>query len=325
LEPVRATKQQSFKNPNRNPNPNLNPNSQNKNTKMNLLFSKKVAPYVFVSPFIISFLILFLYPLFNGVLMSFQSVLPGQVTFVGLSNYSRIFNSTFYQSLYNTTIFVIFTTLILVIVPMILATLLSSRFVKFASLFRAAIFIPALTSVIVAGVVFRLMFGESEGALANTVIGFFGIEPIEWRYGAGTGMFLMVMLASWKWIGVNIIYFMAGLTNIPKDLYEASEIDGAGVFQKFYHITLPLLKPVTLYVATLTVINGFRMYEESFVFWQNNSPGNIGLTVVGYIYQQGFQMNDMGFGSAIGVVLMIIIFVISIIQLKFFGALKKED
>jgi arabinosaccharide transport system permease protein len=151
------------------------------------------------------------------------------------------------------------------------------------------------------------------------------MEPVKWRYGAGTGMFLMVLLASWKWIGVNIIYFMAGLTNIPTELYEAADIDGAGKLQKFFHITLPLLKPVTLYVATLTVIGGFRMYEESFVFWENGSPGNIGLTVVGYIYQQGFQMNNMGFGSAIGVVLMLIIFIISFIQLKFFGALKKGE
>lgn len=292
--------------------------------KSNFLFSQKVAPYVFVAPFIISFLVLFLYPLLNGILMSFQSILPGQITFVGLSNYTKIFNSTFYQALYNTTIYVILTTIILVAVPMVLATILNSKIFRFASIFRAALFIPSLTSVIVAGVIFRLMFGETETGLANALLGIFGMEPVKWRYGAGTGMFLMVLLASWRWIGVNIIYFMAGLTNIQKELYEAAEIDGAGAFQKFFRITLPLLKPVTLYVATLTVINGFRMYEESFVFWENGSPGNIGLSVVGYIYQQGFQMNNMGYGSAIGVVLMVIIFVISIIQLTFFGALKRE-
>ncbi len=292
--------------------------------KTNFLFSQKVAPYVFVAPFVISFLGLFFYPLVKGILMSFQSILPGQVAFIGFANYSKILNSTFYQALFNTTIYVILTTVILVAVPMILATILNSKLMKFASIFRASLFIPSLTSVIVAGVIFRLMFGESEEGLANSILGFFGVGPVEWKYHAGTGMFLMVLLASWRWVGVNIIYFMAGLTNIPKELYEAAEIDGAGILQKFYHITLPLLKPVTLYVATITVIGGFRMYEESFVFWENGSPGNIGLTVVGYIYQQGFQMNNMGFGSAIGVVLMVIIFVISVLQLKFFGALKKE-
>jgi arabinosaccharide transport system permease protein len=296
-----------------------------KRATKNKLSSKKIAPYVFVAPFIISFLLLFLYPLIDGIIMSFQSILPGQTTFVGLKNYERIFNPTFYQALYNTTIYVILTTVILTALPMILATVLNSKIMRFSSLFRAGLFIPALTSVIVAGVVFRLMFGESDVALANSILGFVGIDPIEWRYGAGTGMFLMVLLCSWRWMGVNIIYFMAGLSNISKELYEAAEIDGAGIFQKFYHITFPLLKPVTIYVVTITIINGFRMYEESFVFWQENSPGNIGLTIVGYIYEQGFKMNDIGFGSAVGVVLMVIIFVISIIQLKIFGALKKGE
>ncbi|WP_100406324.1 carbohydrate ABC transporter permease [Bacillus solitudinis] len=299
-------------------------NSVPKRPIRDLLTSRKIAPYVFVSPFIISFLLLFLYPLINGVVMSFQSILPGQISFVGLSNYERILNPTFYKALYNTTVYVILTTVILTILPMVLATVLNSKLIRFSNIFRAGLFIPALTSTIVAGVVFRLMFGESDAALANTVIGFFGIDPVEWRYGAGTGMFLMVLLCSWRWMGVNIIYFMAGLANISKELYEAADIDGAGIFQKFFHITLPLLKPITIYVVTITIINGFRMYEEAYVFWQDGSPGNIGLTIVGYIYQQGFQMNDMGFGSAIGVVLMAIIFIISIIQLKFFGALKKE-
>jgi arabinosaccharide transport system permease protein len=118
---------------------------------------------------------------------------------------------------------------------------------------------------------------------------------------------------------------MAGLANVPKELYEAAEIDGAGMFQKFRHITLPLLKPITIYVITISIIHGFRVYEESYVFWQDTSPGNIGLTIVGYIYQQGFRMNDMGFGAAIGVVLMVIIFIISIAQLTMFGTFKKGD
>nr|WP_110065063.1 sugar ABC transporter permease [Cytobacillus oceanisediminis] len=292
---------------------------------IDFFLSKRVVPYVFVAPFILSFLLLFLYPLISGIVMSFQSILPGQTTFVGLKNYEKIMNPTFYKALSNTTIYVILTTSILTIVPIILATVLNSKFTRFANLFRAAIFIPALTSTIVAGVVFRLMFGESEAGLANTVIGFFGFDPVDWRFGAVSGMFLMVLLCTWKWLGVNILYFMAGLANVPKELYEAAEIDGAGMFQKFRHITLPLLKPITIYVITISIIHGFRVYEESYVFWQDTSPGNIGLTIVGYIYQQGFRMNDMGFGAAIGVVLMVIIFIISIAQLTMFGTFKKGD
>lgn len=296
-----------------------------KRSMKDFFLSKQVVPYVFVAPFVLSFLLLFLYPLVSGIILSFQSVLPGQKTFIGLDNYERIFNPTFFKALSNTTIYVVLTTGILTIVPIILAIVLNSKFTRFADLFRAAIFIPALTSTIVAGVIFRLMFGESEDGLANTVIGFFGMDPVDWKFGAVSGMFLMVLLCSWKWMGVNILYFMAGLANVPRELYEAADMDGAGVLHKFRHITLPLLKPITIYVITISIIHGFRMYEESYVFWQDSSPGNIGLTIVGYIYQQGFRMNDMGFGAAVGVVLMMIIFIISIIQLTIFGTFKKGE
>ena len=186
-------------------------------------------------------------------------------------------------------------------------------------------FLPALASTIVAGMVFRLMFGETDTAVANQILNWIGLESVDWRYNAWSGMFLMVLLCSWRWMGVNILYFLAALQNVPKELYEAAEMDGASTIKKFFYVTLPFLKPVTIFVTTISVINGFRMFEESFVFWEAGSPGNIGLTVVGYLYQQGIQQNDMGFGAAIGVVLMLIIFAVSFIQLILTGAFKKGD
>ncbi|MBS4219233.1 sugar ABC transporter permease [Bacillus sp. FJAT-49711] len=295
------------------------------NKFLTFLNSKKVVPYVFIAPFVLSFLVFTFYPSIKGMMMSFQKVLPGQVTFVGLSNYRRIFNPTFYKALSNTSIYVVLTVVILVIVPIILAVLLDSKFVKFKTTFRASLFLPALTSTIVAGMIFRLMFGETNSAVGNQIIGLFGFAPIEWKYHAWSGMFLMVVLCCWRWMGVNILYFLAALQNIPDELYEAADIDGATRFQKFRFVTLPFLKPITIFVATISVIGGFRMFEESFVYWTAGSPGNIGLSVVGYIYQQGIQQNDMGFGAAIGVVLMIIIFIVSVIQLLLTGAFKRSD
>ncbi|MEH7275795.1 carbohydrate ABC transporter permease [Neobacillus vireti] len=294
------------------------------NKMLNFFNSKKVVPYIFVSPFILSFLVFSLYPSIKAIIMSFQKVLPGQVTFIGMNNYSRVFNPIFYKALSNTTIYVVLTVVILTIIPIILAVLLDSKLVKFKTLFRASLFLPSLASTIVAGMVFRLMFGETDTAAANQILNWFGIESMDWRYQAWSAMFLMVLLCSWKWMGVNILYFLAGLQNVPKELYEAAEIDGATTFQKFWNVTLPFLKPVTIFVATISVIGGFRMFEESFVYWEAGSPGNIGLTVVGYLYQQGIQQNDMGFGAAIGVILMLIIFVVSFIQLILTGAFKKE-
>lgn len=295
------------------------------NKLLKIVNSKKVVPYIFVSPFILSFLVFSLYPSIKAIIMSFQQVLPGQTTFIGLSNYSRVFNPTFFKALSNTSIYVLLTVFILVITPIILAVLLDSKIVKFKTFFRASLFLPALASTIVSGMVFRLMFGETDTAAANQILNWIGLDSVDWRYNAWSGMFLMVLLCSWRWMGVNILYFLAALQNVPKELYEAAEIDGASTLQKFFYVTLPFLKPVTIFVTTISVIHGFRMFEESFVFWEAGSPGNIGLTVVGYLYQQGIQQNDMGFGASIGVVLMLIIFVVSFIQLILTGAFKKED
>ncbi len=299
------------------------PKKQNKILK--LLNSKKIVPYVFVFPFIVSFTILTLYPTIQAIIMSFQRILPGQVEFIGLQNYQRIFNQAFYKALANSTIYMLLTVLILITVPIILAILLDSKLVKFKTFFRSALFIPALTSIVVAGVIFRLVFSESDSAIANQIAGFFGLEPISWQFNAWSGMFLMVLMASWRWMGVNVLYFLAGLQNVPKELYESAEMDGANIYQKFRNVTLPFLKPIIIFVTTISIIGGFRVFEESYVIWQGNSPGNIGLTLVGLLYQQGIQQNDMGFGAAIGVVLLIIIFVVSIIYLLMTGAFKRGD
>ena len=299
------------------------PKKQNRLLKF--LNSKKVVPYVFVLPFIISFTILTLYPTIQAIIMSFQRILPGNVEFIGLQNYSRIFNETFYKALINSTVYMILTVFILITIPILLAILLDSKLVRFKTIFRSALFIPALTSIIVAGVIFRLVFSESENAIANQIIAFFGFEPVQWQFTAWSGMFLMVIMASWRWMGVNVLYFLAGLQNIPKELYESAEIDGANMFQKFRHVTLPFLKPIIIFVTTISIIGGFRVFEESYVIWQGNSPGNIGLTLVGLLYQQGIQQNDMGFGAAIGVILLLLIFVVSIFYMVLTGAFKRGD
>jgi arabinosaccharide transport system permease protein len=299
--------------------------NKKENKVIKFLTSKKVVPYIFVLPFFLSFAVLTLYPAINGIIMSFQQILPGVVENVGFDNYSRVFNLNFYDALWNTVVYVFWTTLLLTIVPMLLAMFLNSETVRFKTFFRASMFIPALTSTIVGGMIFRLMFSESGESVGNQIAQIFGSDPIEWRYQAATAMFLMVILAFWRWLGVNMLYYLAALQNIPDSLYEQADIDGATAWDKMKSITIPHLKPITVFVSTITIINGFRMFEESFVYWEASSPGNIGLTIVGYIYQQGVGQNDLGFGAAIGVVLLLIIFVISGIYLFLTGTFKKEE
>jgi arabinosaccharide transport system permease protein len=295
--------------------------------RRNILNSTSFVPYVFVLPFIVSFLLFFLYPIASTVLMSFQEILgPFDVKFIGLENYQKLFNEHFFNALFVTTRYTFWTILVLIPLPILLAVFLNNKQLKSSNFFRSAFFIPALTSVIVAGLFFRLAFGEQETTLVNYVLGkLFGISPVVWLQGKHTAMFAMVLLCTWRWLGVNIIYFLSGMQNIPPELYESSSIDGANAFQKFKSITVPCLKPVIIYVLTISIYGGYSMFAESFaIFSGPRSPGEIGMTLVNYIYQEGFNQNNLGFGSTVGITLLLIVMIINIIQLSLMGFFRRE-
>lgn len=285
-----------------------------------------IAPYVFVLPFVLTFLIFFLYPLFSSFVMSFQKLSGfSDVTFVGFKNYRNLFNNHYYTALSNSLRYTFWTIAVLIPLPLLLATLLNSRFTWGRIFFRSAFFMPALTSVIVAGMFFRYAFGSQETTFVNALLGKFGFQSRKWLMESNTGMFALVVLCTWRWLGVNIVYFLSGLQNIPLEQYESAEIDGANVIQRFLRITLPGLKPVVIYVVTISVYGGLAMFVESFTYWTARSPADIGLTLVGYIYSEGFTNNDLGFASAIGVTLILLILAITAVQLSLFGFFRKEE
>jgi arabinosaccharide transport system permease protein len=297
----------------------------NKNFYQKFINSKKVAPYIFVSPFIIVFLVFYLYPIISTIIMSFQEIGFGEAEFIGLENYKKLFNVHYKNALLTSTNYTFWTILILVPLPILLAVLLNSDKTKFKNFFRSAIFMPALTSVIVAGMFFRYAFGEQASTLANSLIGLLGIGPITWLQDSIPAMIALVILCVWRWLGVNIIYFLSGLQGIPDAIYEAADIDGANSWDKFKYITIPSLKPVIIYVITISVFGGYKMFAESYAYWQTATPNDIGMTIVSYIYQTGFNNFNMGFASAIGITLLLIVLVVNLIQLNLFGLFKKED
>ena len=300
----------------------------NATRKQNLggfLYSQKIAPYVFVLPFIISFLVFFLASVIQTIYMSFHRVWAvDYMVFVGLNNYVRLNNIHFFNAFRNSTIYMILCVITLIPFSVILAVLLDSKFIHGRNLFRAIFFIPALTSVIVAGVAFRLIFGVLPSALANSFLVFLGIQPVDWVLNLWSSFVLLLSLTTWRITGIYMVYFLSALQVIPNELYESADIDGAGVFSKFFRITLPLIKPTAVYVLTLVIFEGFRMFSESWVFWPDANPGGIGLTITRYIYLEAFRQNDMGFGSAIGITMLLIVLIINLIQLKSFGLFRKE-
>lgn len=290
-----------------------------------LLHSRNIAPYVFIAPFLISVVLFLAYPIVSAIIMSFQEIVPGSETFAGLKNYRSLNNTHFFAAVSNSLKYTFWTLAVLIPLPLILAVWLNSKLMFARNLFRSALFIPSLTSIIVGGAIFRLIFGELPGAPMNSLLAFIGLEPRNWTGSAGTGMLLMVLLASWRWLGVNIIYFLSGLQSIPHELYEAAEIDGAGAVQKFLRITLPMLKQVTVYVLTISIYGGLAMFTESFVFWGTRSPNDIGLTIVGYLYKEGLEFFNLGFGAAIGITLLIGVLAINLVQLAVSGQFRKEE
>jgi arabinosaccharide transport system permease protein len=288
-------------------------------------YSQKIAPYIFVLPFVITVILFWISPICNGFLLSFKDVLKNE--YVGTKNYTRLLNDKiFLKAVFNSLKYMFGTLVLLIPFPMFFASLLNSKLMKRPGLFKSIYFIPALTSVVVAGTIFRLMFGEASTSLANQVIGVFGATPIKWLKEANTTYLALLLIACWRWTGVNILYFLAGLQSIPTDLYEAASIDGASKLQQFRRISVPLVKPTTVYVLTISIYAGLSMFlESSMLFKGNNSPNNIGLTIVGYLYRQGIEKRAMGYACAVGIVLLLVVMFINLIQLKATGTFDKEE
>lgn len=292
------------------------------------LYSQKIAPYVFVLPFVLVFAVFWIYPMFSSVEMSFQKTMLGQeAQYIGMQNYERLAtDSIFLKAVTNSVIYMVLTLVILIPFPMLFAVWLNNRLMIGREFFKSSLFFPALTSVVVAGTIFRLMFGEMDSSLVNTLLSWFGVEPMKFLKGQKTAFVALLSLAAWRWTGVNMLYFLAGLKNIPEEYYEAASIDGASAYQKFTRITLPLLKPITIYVLTISIYAGLAMFIESMMLWNgNNSPKNIGLTIVGYLYRQGIERNDLGYAAAVGIVLLLIAMIINLTQLAMSGMFRKGE
>ncbi len=291
-----------------------------------LLYSQRIAPYVFILPFILTFLIFFVYPLISTVKMSFQDILPGKVEWVGLKNYQRLLgDKVFGQAVYNSVRYMVITCALLIPFPLLFAYMISSKSMKFGEVFKSVYFVPVLSSVVVAGIIFRMMFSELPGAMMNSLLALFGKPAIIWMKLEYPSVLALVLLCCWRWTGMNMLYYLAGLKSIPNDLYEAADIDGAGPVQKFLHIGWPLLKPTTIYVLTISIYAGLAMFTESYmIYGNNNSAHNYGLTIVGYLYRYGFEKLRMGYASSVGLVLLVTTMAINLTQLRLTGTIGRR-
>jgi arabinosaccharide transport system permease protein len=285
-----------------------------------------VVAAVFLLPFIVLFLVFRVWAILQAILLSFQEVESvGSSEWTGLSNYRDLASDPlFYTALRNTAMYTAGTLLLLIPIPFVLAAVLHSGLVKRAHAFRTVLFLPILTSLVVVGVVFQLLL-NTDGIL-NNALASVGLPRLRWLESKHLAIPAMLIMATWRWTGINIIYFTTGLANIPQDLYEAAAVDGASGISRFFHISVPLSKPIILFVTVLSVIGGFQLFVEPYILWQGagGGPGRGGLSIVVLLYRSAFTSFRLGYAAAIGVVLALIIMVVSLMQFRFFGFFKKE-
>ena len=280
----------------------------------------RYAPYAFLAPFFALFGVFMVYPLFDSIRLSMYSVRGMRnETFVGLANIDRLIaDPVFWTALWNTAYFALGSLLLQLPVALALALLLSNARLKGRNLFRLSFFTPVLISGVFIAVIFYLLYDRRYG-LVNMVLG----SEIQWLQDPDLVMPALVLAGVWRWAGFNMVYFLAGLQSIRRELYEAAAVDGAGTWQTFIHVTIPALKPVIAFVVITSMIGSFQLFDLPYVLTEGG-PGNASLTMVMYLYKHGFEFINLGYAATIGWALAVIIGVISIIQVRFFGVFKEN-
>jgi multiple sugar transport system permease protein len=270
---------------------------------------------LFLLPYFLIFTIFRLGPSIAGIFISFcKWDLAGSLSFIGFDNFIRLLTDTnFHVSLLNTLIFFVLTLPPLIVFSMLLAMLLNQK-MHFKSVGRAVSIIPYVLIPAVVGIIWNWMYDNNFGIL-NFYIKKLGGSSVQWLTNDKLALTSVSIVVIWSFIGYNMVLFLAGLQGIPRELYEASMIDGANRVQTFFKITLPMLLPITSMVVTLTLINTIQLFDQIFVM-TNGGPGTSTLTMVQYLYTSAFQNYEMGYGSAIEVVILILLVLLIKLQNK---------
>jgi ABC-type sugar transport system permease subunit len=283
-----------------------------------------LAPYIFIAPFFILFIIFFLGPSLFALALSFAKWNAiTSIHWIGLTNYVRLIQDPVaIQALTNTAVYMVASVVLVMPLALVLATALNSPRLKLQSLWRAMFFSPIVTSSVAITLVFVLLYSHDYGIL-NYVLSFVGIQPVNWLGDATWAKPAIIGLILWRWTGYNMIYFLAGMQSISQEYYEAAQLDGASSVQQFFNITVPLLRPIILYVSIVTVIGSAQIFDETYILTQGG-PANATLSIAQYLYTRGIGRLELGYASAIGMLMFVIIFILSLIQLRSFGGSNEE-
>ncbi|MDK2954196.1 MAG: multiple sugar transport system permease protein [Kosmotoga sp.] len=243
-------------------------------------------------------------------LLSFES--PG---FVGFSNYIALFKDpVFWTAMWNTMRYSIMYVPSVLILGFLFALMLDGDF-RGRNFFRISLFFPVIVSMVVASIVWSLILSAHPMGLANRFLSIFGIPPQGWLSDRKLALPSVAMVTIWKSFGYSMLIYLAGMQNIPKELYESASIDGANKLKKTLYITIPMLKPTTLFLSITSVIDSFQVFTPIYIM-TGGGPGYATTTIVNYLYQKGFNEFEMGYASAISYILFSILLILTLVQKK---------
>lgn len=272
-------------------------------------------PLLFVSPFFVLFGVFSLYPIGFSFWLSLRDwSLIGPARWVGLANYRDLLHdSIFWQSMVNSALLFLIYVPAMTLLALVLAVLLNSRYVRLQGFWRTLIFLPYIMSgTVAAAFVFQLMLDRNAG-YANKFLSFFGVSPVPWLDNTWWARISLGLLVLWAWLGYNMLIMLAGLQAIPPELPEAARVDGAGPVRIFWHITVPLLRPVIVFSVTLSIIGTFSLFTEPLLL-TNGGPANATTTPVLQIWQNTFSYLRVGYSAAMSWVYFAVIVVLALTQ-----------
>jgi multiple sugar transport system permease protein len=261
---------------------------------------------VFLLPFLLVFGLFSWFPIIRALVMSFQKTnLVSDPTFVGLDNFARVLaDPLFGIAVTNTAFFALLALLIGFPIPLVLAVIMSEAR-RFRGLYSALAYLPVVVPPVVSVLLWRFFFDASPTGVFNTILGWFGLGPLSWLQDAGSAMPSIVIEATWAAAGGTVIVYLAALLSVPPDLYDAAEVDGASIWQKIWHVTLPQLRAVLFVMLILQLIATAQLFTEPFLF-TGGGPANSTMTVLLLIYHYAFQNSlggEYGMAAALSVLL----------------------
>ena len=278
-----------------------------------LRLSPRWAPYAFISPFLLLFAVFGVFPLLFSLHLAFQSWEPTSgldaMEFVGLENFAfALQDEWFWKSLKNTLWLAVVSGAPQHLVAIPLAVFIHTSFKRLRDGVVGAYFLPYITSTVAIAIMFSSLFSKDFGLVNAALQAAFGMEHVDWLGRAENIKPAIAFIVFWRYLGFNVVLYLAALQTIPRDLYEAATMDGAGRWQQFWHITLPNLKPMIFFGVTLSVIGGLQLFEEPFILTGGRGGADqSGMTSAVYLYRMAFDFNDFGGASAMSWLLFVVV------------------